>query len=132
MEDLAALLFGIVAGLRTFTGEAVFYAMRGSGTLQIVFPLLALGEYAADLHPKIPPRTMLGSVLIRCASGAFMGWLVAHAPGAAFGAIGAIAGTFGGYRLRLWLIAVIRPVPAGIAEDVIAVVLAFLALATLR
>ena len=121
---LAALLFGFVAGLRTFTGEAVYFGLRG-GVAGIVFPLFALGEYVADALPQIPARTTIGPVLVRCASGAFMGWTVARAGGAAAGVIGAFLGTFGGYRARMWAIAKIGALPAAILEDAVAIALAF-------
>ena len=124
MMLFAALLFGFVAGLRTFTGEAVYFGLRG-GVAGIVFPILALGEYVADALPQIPARTTIGPVLVRCASGAFMGWTVARVGGAAAGVIGALLGTFGGYRARMWAIAKIGALPAAILEDAIAIALGF-------
>lgn len=126
MALLAALLFGLVAGLRTFTGEAVFFGLRG-GVAGIVFPVLAVGEYVADLLPQIPARTQIGPMLARCASGAFMGWTVAHAPGVVIGLIGALLATFGGYRARMLAITRIGAIPAAIIEDVVAIAIAFLA-----
>jgi len=124
---IAAFLFGIVAGLRTFTGEGVYFALRG-GVAGIVFALCALGEYAADALPQIPARTTIGPLLIRCASGAFMGWTVARIPGTAVGILGALIGTFGGYRGRMWLIAKMGALPAALFEDVVAIALAVAAL----
>ena len=126
MHLLAAFVFGLVAGLRTFTGEGLFFGLRG-GALGIAFPLLALGEYAVDLFPKTPARTQIGPMLARCASGAFMGWTVARTPGIFIGIIGALIATFGGYRMRMAWIARIGAVPAAILEDVLAIGLAFLA-----
>jgi len=124
MMLFAALLFGFVAGLRTFTAEAVYFGLRG-GIAGIVFPLFALGEYVADALPQIPARTTIGPVLVRCASGAFMGWTVARVGGAAAGVVGALLGTFGGYRARMWAIVKIGALPAAILEDAIAIALAF-------
>ena len=121
---LSALIFGVVAGLRTFTGEAVYFGIRG-GIAGIVFPILAIGEYIADALPQIPPRTQIGPLLLRCASGAFMGWTVARVPGIVLGVAGALAGTFGGYRLRMMMIARIGAIAAAIAEDLLAIALAF-------
>lgn len=56
-----------------------------------------------------------------------MGWTVARIPGVFIGLIGALAGTFGGYRMRMALIARIGAVPAALLEDAIAIGLAFLA-----
>ena len=124
MTLLAAFLFGIVAGLRTFTGEAVLFGLRG-GVAGIVFPILAIGEYVADAFPQMPPRTSIGPLLFRCASGAFMGWTVARIPGIIMGVAGALIGTFGGYRARMRLIAKTGAIPAALIEDVIAIALAF-------
>jgi len=99
MMLFAALLFGFVAGLRTFTGEAVYFGLRG-GIAGIVFPLFALGEYVADALPQIPARTTIGPVLVRCASGAFMGWTVARVGGAAAGVVGALLLALAGWGIR--------------------------------
>ena len=127
MHLLAALLFGLVAGLRTFTGEGLYFGLRG-GAMGIVFPILALGEYAVDLLPRTPARTQIGPMLARCASGAFMGWTLARVPGIFIGIIGALLATFGGYRMRIAWIDRIGAVPAAILEDVLAIALAFAAL----
>ncbi len=124
MSIIVAFLFGIVAGLRTFTGEAVFFGLRG-GVAGIGFPILALIEFAMDALPQTPARTATGSVIVRCVSGAFMGWVVARVPGAIVGVLGALIGTFGGYRGRMWLILKAGAIPAAIIEDIIAIALAF-------
>jgi uncharacterized membrane protein len=131
MSLLAAFLFGIAAGLRTFTGEAVFFGVRGHGWTRIVFPVLAVGEYIADALPWIPARTQTGPVLVRLASGAFMGHIAGRVPGAVAGGVGALIGTFGGYRVRMGAIARIGAVPAAVIEDVVAIAIAFAALALL-
>lgn len=131
MNILAAFVFGIVAGLRTFTGEAVYFGLRG-GTAGIVFSIFAIGEYVADALPQIPARTTIGPMLIRCASGAFMGWTIARGFGAIVGVIGALGGTFGGYRARMWAIQRMGALPAALLEDVLAIALAFGALALIR
>ena len=131
MTLVAAFLFGIVAGLRTFTAEAVYFGLRG-GIAGIVFPIFAVGEYVADALPQTPARTTIGSILLRSASGAFMGWTVARAFGAACGIIGAVLGTFAGYRARMWLIAKMGALPAAVLEDLIAIALAFACVWLLR
>lgn len=131
MSLLAALLFGIVAGLRVFTAEAVYFGLRG-GTLRIVFPILALWEYFADTTSWIPARTTLPSLTLRLISGAYMGWLTAHIPGIVLGIAGALIGTFGGYRFRIRAIAAIRGIPAAIIEDALAIGIAFAAVALSR
>jgi uncharacterized membrane protein len=132
MPMLAALLFGIVAGLRVFTGEAVFFGLRG-GVAGIVFPVLAIGEYIADALPWIPPRTQLfPSFTLRVLSGAFMGYIPGRIPGAILGVIGAVAGTIFGYRARISAIARMGATPAAVMEDLIAILLAFGAVGLLQ
>ena len=130
MSLLAALLFGIVAGLRVFTAEAVYFAVRG-GPLRIIFPILAVGEYVGDATPWIPARTMLPSLILRLVSGAYMGWLAARVPGILAGIVGAIIGTFGGYRVRMRAITAIGGIPAALIEDAVAIGMAFAAVALL-
>lgn len=129
MPFLASLLFGIVAGLRVFTGEAVFFGLRG-GVAGIGFPILAILEYIADAMPWIPPRTQLfPSFTFRVLSGAFMGYIAGRIPGAILGVIGAVIGTLYGYRARIAAIQRIGAMPAAIVEDVVAIALAFAAVA---
>jgi uncharacterized membrane protein len=128
---LAALLFGIVAGLRTFTGEAVYFGLRG-GIAGIAFPVLAIVEYAGDVLPNVPARTTVFPLTARILSGAFMGWIAARVPGAILGIIGAFAGAFGGYRVRIAAIARFGALPAAIGEDVTAIAIAFAAVAAAR
>jgi uncharacterized membrane protein len=128
MSLFAALLFGIVAGLRVFTGEAVFFAFRG-GVAGIVFPIFAVGEYIADALPWMMARTQLfPSFTLRVFSGAFMGFVVGRIMGAVLGVIGAVIGTLYGYRARMAAIKSIGAIPAAIVEDVIAIAIAFAAL----
>ena len=124
MNLLAALLFGIVAGMRVFTAEAVYFGLRG-GALRIVFPILALGEYFVDSTSWIPARTILPSLTLRVVSGAYMGWIAARIPGIILGIAGALIGTFGGYRLRKRAITAIGGIPAAIIEDAFAIGIAF-------
>lgn len=129
MTFLAALIFGVVAGLRTFTGEAVYFGLRG-GIAGIAFPVLAVGEYIVDALPGVPPRTAIfPSVIVRVLSGAFMGFVVGRVPGIVLGVIGALAGTYGGYRLRMAAIVKIGALPAAVCEDIVAIAIAFGALA---
>ena len=126
---LLALVAGFAAGLRVFTAPAVLLLMTRGGWLSIVFAILAVGEYVADALPKIPPRTSLPSPLLRAASGAYCGCLVAQMTGnsaiegVALGLIGAMLGLYGGLAARLRAIEVIGAIPAALAEDAIAIAL---------
>jgi uncharacterized membrane protein len=119
-----AVLFGIVAGLRTFTGEAVFFGFAGTGWARIVFPIAAVGEYAVDALPGMFARTQIPSVLLRALSGAFMGHVSAGVPGIAAGVIFAVLATYQGYAIRMKLIEALGALPAAIAEDALAIALA--------
>ena len=127
---LLAFLLGIVAGLRVFTGAAVWSVITGTGVWRILLPIAAVAEYLADASPKIPARTQVGSLIVRCLSGAFAGWIVASRLGYSIalpmilGVLGALAGTYGGYRVRIWLIARAGVIAAAIIEDVVAIGLA--------
>ena len=128
-----ALLLGIVAGLRVFTGAAVWFALLGSGIWRVLFPLAAIGEYIVDAMPNFPARTrIIPSLSLRIISGGFAGWLVHSRTGGSLllaillGVLGALIGTFGGYRVRMWLIDRIGGIPAAILEDLVAIGLAVL------
>jgi uncharacterized membrane protein len=127
---LLALGIGFVSGLRTMTSLAALALSRGVGVWSIVLGLAALGEYVADASPKIPPRTALPSIVVRPLSGAIAGWFISSwhggspVAGAVAGVIGALIGTYGGHAARVAAIDKIGPLPAAIAEDVVAVALA--------
>ena len=124
---LLAFLFGLVAGLRTFTAPAVLWLLRHPGPWAIGLGVLALLEYAGDLHPKAPPRTSTTGLFARVVSGAFVGWMVGLAAGgssiaaAIAGAIAAVIGAYAGLAIRLRLSAAIGNVPSGLLEDAVAI-----------
>jgi uncharacterized membrane protein len=127
---LLALGIGFVAGLRTMTPLAALALSRGLGVWSIVLGLAAVGEYVADASPKIPSRTALPSIVVRPLSGAIAGWFISAwhggspVAGVVAGAIGALIGTYGGHAARVAAIEKIGPLPAAVAEDVVAVALA--------
>jgi uncharacterized membrane protein len=129
---LGAFVLGIVAGLRTFTAPAALYLARG-GVAGYVLAVLALGELVGDMLPKIPPRDSPPALAGRVVAGGFTGWMLCvflggtPVAGAVAGVAGALAGTYGGKAFRLALIAGMGPVPAALVEDVLAIVLAILA-----
>ena len=140
------LTFGIgfVAGLRTMTAPAVVawaahlgwinlsgtpLAFMGSTWAVGIFTLGALGEFIADQLPTTPARTVpiqLGArIVMGLLTGACLGiaagmslWL-----GAIVGAIGTIAGTFGGYHARVGLVRglQVKDIAVAIPEDLVAV-----------
>ena len=128
-----AFLLGLSSGLRTFTSPAVVLWARGTTVWAVILTILALFEFYADTTPKIPARTRLPSLVVRLISGAFSGWMIATMRGASgiagliAGIIGAIIGTYGGYAARKAAIERIGSLPAAIAEDIITIALAVVA-----
>ncbi|MBV8118014.1 MAG: hypothetical protein JOZ01_08535 [Candidatus Eremiobacteraeota bacterium] len=122
----------MVAGLRAFTAPTVLWIMRHGGPWAVVLSVLALLEYAGDLHPKAPSRTSAPGLIARIASGTFVGWSLAATAGASTvagaiaGVAGALVGTYGGLALRLRTIARLGPIPAALLEDVVAISIAIL------
>jgi uncharacterized membrane protein len=97
----------------------------------IVFTVLAVGEYIGDTLPSTPSRTDPLLVAARVTFGALVGGLAANgivepvAGGVIFGVVGALIGTYGGYRVRMyWAKSLGRDLPAALGESAIALGLA--------
>lgn len=144
MTLLFCLLLGCLTGLRSLTpAAAVCWAshlgwlnfagtrlafMDRPGTL-ILFTLLAVAELIADKLPKTPARTAPLGLIARIVLGCLCGVALATSAGgkllvpAIVGVVGALAGTFAGYKTRHALVlgAHIPDFAVAIAEDVIAV-----------
>jgi uncharacterized membrane protein len=125
---LATFLLGFVAGLRTLTAPAVLLLVRHRSPVAYVLGVLAVLEYAGDLHPNAPARTQAVGLGARIVSGAFCGGAIAvmsHVSvllGALLGAAGAVAGAYVGLAARSRAIAAIGRVPAALLEDAVAIV----------
>lgn len=146
---IASLLAGISAGLRAFTPLAVVSWAAAAGSPAVdgtvlwfmgatwapyVFTILAVVEYVTDQLPSTPSRTVPMQFGARLLSGALCGATLGIASGGVLPAIvaglaGAVAGTLGGYHARRRLVAAIggRDLPIALAEDVLAIVVAFAA-----
>lgn len=116
------VLLGITVGLRSMTAMAVLcwfawlqllpqYGWAfwvGSLVSVIVFTLAAVGEYVVDTLPQTPSRTKPVGLGARIVFGALVGALAAHgvfepmAGGVIFGVVGAMIGTYGGVRVRMY------------------------------
>jgi len=139
-----AFFIGIVAGLRSLTAPAVVawaahlgwidlsasrLAFMGSAWVVGIFTLLALLELVADQLPKTPARITAVPLAARIVMGSLTGACVGNAGGsslwlgALFGAVGGIAGAFGGYHARVGLVRALDVPDFAIAipEDLIAV-----------
>lgn len=144
----AALLIGIIAGLRTFTAPtAASWAARigrisligthlawvGSVVTACIFTLFALVEIIfVDKNPKTPSRKAPPSFATRIVSGGFSGACFGLSAGSLWtglllGILGAIIGTYAGATFRSALaISFGRDFPAAITEDAIAIIGAIL------
>jgi uncharacterized membrane protein len=139
---LAALLIGIVAGLRAMTAPAVVSWAAHLGYLHLdgtalaflgwhytpwVLSLAALGELVTDKLPSTPSRKVPVQFGTRIVVGAFCGAAIGLAggmpwAGLAVGALGAVLGTLGGAAVRGALAARLgRDRPAALLEDVVAI-----------
>lgn len=106
----------------------------GSLVAVIVFTVAAVGEYVADTLPRTPSRTAPVGLSARMVFGALVGALAARgvfepvAGGIIFGVIGALIGTYGGHRVRMyWSKALGRDLPAALTESALALALAVVA-----
>ncbi len=147
----APILLGVSAGFRTFTPLAALswfahygkLPVKGTWASWIAHPAAlgllstaAAGEYVADKLPSTPNRTEPAPLIIRLTVGGLVGAIVATAfhrkvvGGVALGALGAAAGTYGGFYLRKGLTkgAGAADLPIAISGDSAAVALAVRAL----
>jgi uncharacterized membrane protein len=148
-----AFLIGLVAGLRAMTAPAVLswaaragwlnlqgtpLAFLGAAVTPWILTLAALGEIVNDKLPKTGSRKAPGPFGARIVMGALSGAAVGAAGGALaagllLGAVGAVAGTLGGYELRARLArAAGRDLPIALLEDAVAIALAFWVVTRLR
>jgi uncharacterized membrane protein len=124
---------GLSAGLRIMTPAATILLVRHHTVAGIVVSVLAACEWVIDLLPATPARTKPGPLAGRVASGAFAGWLAGGGSdttsiaGAIVGACAAVAGTFAGYRTRMWALDQYGALRAALVEDLVAIALASLA-----
>ena len=140
--NIAALLIGVIAGLRTMTAPAAvslaayLRALRlratplgflASTVTPYMITLLAIAELASDQLPNTPSRKVPMQFGARLVSGGFCGAAVGMAGGSRIaglvaGVIGAVIGTLGGAAARQRIAAAPgRDLPAASPEDVVAI-----------
>jgi uncharacterized membrane protein len=141
---ILAFLLGVIAGLRSMTAPAATAWASRLGWLSLAGTPLAflasavvtwiltgfmLAELVADKLPRTPSRTTPGPFIGRILTGGLAGAALTGGfgrsalLGAGLGALGAVVGTWGGYRARTGLVRALR-VPdfvIALAEDAVAV-----------
>jgi len=152
MTLFLAFALGMVAGLRSMTAPAAVawgahlgwltlegtpLAFLGSVAARYILLAAMLAELVADKLPFTPSRILPGPFVGRIVAGGLVGAALATGVGqslplgALAGALGAVAGTLGGYKVRTSLVPALG-VPdyvVALAEDVVAVGGALLILA---
>ncbi len=147
VAHLAPVLLGVGTGIRSFTPLAVTAWFAQGGKLPVkgtwaewiahpasvaIFTAAAAGEYIGDKLPNTPARTAPLGLVGRLSLGGLVGAIVATAlrrplaGGIALGALGAAAGTYGGFYLRKGLTkgAGLNDIPVAITGDAAAIALA--------
>ena len=153
MGALCAVVFGMVAGMRSMVAPCAVSWAVWAGTLDvsqtplafmgykythIILTLLAIGELIVDKLPFTPSRKAAGPFIARVVSGALCGATIGAARHplilmAVLGAAGAVAGTLGGAALRAKLAPAFRKdLPAALVEDILAIGLAVFCVQALR
>jgi uncharacterized membrane protein len=140
---------GIVAGLRSMTAPAVIAWAAHLGWINLagshlafmsspwtvgILTIGALGEFVADLMPNTPARTAAAGLTARIVTGSLSGACLGVAGNASpwaaalLGAVGALAGAFGGYQVRVGLVRALKVPDFAIAipEDLVAIGLGLL------
>lgn len=146
------LLIGVIAGLRAMTAPAAVSWAARLGWLDLgatplaflgyvytpwIFTVLALGELVTDQLPTTPSRTVPVQFGTRIVVGALTGAAIgAHGgslvTGAIAGIVGAVIGTLGGRAARGKLAAAFgQDRPAAIIEDLVAIIGAYLIVASI-
>jgi uncharacterized membrane protein len=148
-----ALLAGIVAGSRTFTGPAAvswaarlgylnldgsWLAFMGYAWTPWIFTLLAIVEMVGDQLPSTPSRKVPTQFGARIVGGALAGATIGVSAGSWIigiiaGVIGVVIGTYGGAEIRGYMgKAFGRDTPAAFIEDAGAIILGLIVVWALR
>ncbi len=142
MTLLFAFLIGFFGGLRSLTAPAMTawavclgwlklerpLSLIGSLPSVVIITIFAIGEYVVDKLPSTPSRTEPMGLIARILMGGLTGACVAAGGGqrvfwgALLGAVGGVAGCFGGYGVRARLTkATGKPILIAVLEDLVAV-----------
>ncbi len=143
MTLLFVFLIGVLAGLRSLTPPAAtawgghwgwfklprLLSWVGTTPAVAIFTVLALVELCTDKLPRTPPRTAPAGFCARILMGAFAGACLITAAGRGallgvlLGALGAVAGTLGGYHARSGLAKLFNSpdLPIALTEDILTI-----------
>ena len=148
-----ALLAGIAAGSRTFTGPAAvswaarlgylnldgsWLAFMGYAWTPWILTLLAIVEMVGDQLPSTPSRKVPTQFGARIVGGALAGATIGVSAGSWIigiiaGVIGAVIGTYGGAEIRGYMAKAFgRDTPAAFIEDAGAIVLGLIIIWAVR
>ncbi len=152
---IAALLLGVVCGMRTFVAPAIL-ALTLSRSPELVAPvapvhwfthsvvaiilaIAAIGELIGDKLPQTPNRTALAPFVARAVSGGICGAAIFQLGsmnpwiGAGCGAVAAATSTIGTFHARRYVgrVTGIRDRYIAVAEDLIAIMIATSVIATM-
>lgn len=143
MTLLFVFLIGVLAGLRSLTPPAITawgahwswfqlpraLAWVGTTPAAVILTVFALVELCTDKLPSAPKRTVPVQFGARIVMGAFAGACLASAAGRGallgvlLGAVGAVAGTYGGYYARAGLAKLFNSpdLPLALTEDILTI-----------
>jgi uncharacterized membrane protein len=139
-----AFAIGVIAGLRSLTAPAVvawgahlnwldvrqtWAAFMAAPVTPYILTALALFELVGDKLPKTPSRKTPGPFAARIVTGALSGAVLGAAArqssvvAGLFGALGAVAGTLGGYEARTRLVKAwnVPDLVVALLEDAVAI-----------
>lgn len=125
LAPLAVVAWAAAVGLVSVAGTPLSF--MGAAITPWIFTALAIGELIGDKLPTTPSRKVPPAFIARIVSGALCGATLGAAsgalvPAAVIGAIGAVAGTYGGAWARARLAQAFgRDLPAAVLEDLVAV-----------
>jgi uncharacterized membrane protein len=132
MTAIAVICWGAYLGYLPV--EGTWAAWTASLVSVIVFTVLALGEYVGDTLARTPSRKKLPLVAGRLCFGILVGLVIAaalgqpKAGGVILGVIGALIGTYGGYRVRMFGARLFkRDLPMALIESAVALAFAVFA-----
>lgn len=132
MLPLAAVSIGARTGRLALAGTPL--AFLSAFIVIVLLVVAAVAELVADKLPQTPSRKAPGPFGFRLLSGAVSGGAIGATNGALVfglvaGAIGAFAGTLGGHAFRMRAVKAAggRDLPIALLEDLVAIVLAVIA-----